>query len=138
MPHTTPQSFGQYYLDEKIAQGGMAEIYKSRLKDPQGFNKTVVIKRVLPHIAASPEFIEMLVDEAKIAVLLSHGNIAQIYDLGKVGDDYFIVMEYVEGKTLSQIMRRLRAQGRLMPIASALAVCAEIAKGLDYMHRKTD
>ncbi|HSA58198.1 MAG TPA: serine/threonine-protein kinase [bacterium] len=131
-------SFGQYQLLEKIAQGGMAEIFRGRALDAQGLERPVVIKRILPHIAASPEFVEMLVDEAKIAVMLSHGNIAQIYDLGKVADDYFIVMEYVEGKTLSQIMKRLKTQGKLMPVAYAAYVCREIASALDYMHRKTD
>ncbi len=138
MPETQPTTFGQYLLLEKIAQGGMAEIFKGKALDLHGIEKIVVIKRILPHIAASPEFIEMLVDEAKIAVLLSHGNIAQVYDLGKVADDYFIVMEYVEGKTLSQMMKRLRSLAKLMPIPHAVALCAEIAHGLDYMHRKTD
>jgi serine/threonine protein kinase len=131
-------SFGQYQLLEKIAQGGMAEIFKGRALDASGLERPVVIKRILPHIAASPEFVEMLVDEAKIAVMLSHGNIAQIHDLGKVADDYFIVMEYVEGKTLSQIMKRLKTQGKLMPVAYAAYICREIASALDYMHRRTD
>lgn len=131
-------SFGQYQLVEKIAQGGMAEIFKGRALDAQGLERPVVIKRILPHIAASPEFVEMLIDEAKISVMLSHGNIAQIYDLGKVADDYFIVMEFVEGKTLSQIMKRLKTQGKLMPVAYAAYICREIASALDYMHRKTD
>lgn len=116
----------------------MAEIFKGRALDSQGLEKTVVIKRILPNIAASPEFVEMLIDEAKIAVLLTHGNIAQVYDLGKVGDDYFIVMEYVEGKTFSQMMKRLRTQGLEIPISCAAAVIREIAEGLDYMHRKAD
>lgn len=131
-------AFGQYQLIEKIAQGGMAEIFKGQAMDAQGLERPVVIKRILPHIAASPEFVEMLIDEAKIAVMLSHGNIAQIYDLGKVADDYFIVMEYVEGKTLSQMMKRLKTQGKLMPVAYAVYCCREIAAALDYMHRKTD
>ncbi len=135
---TAPYDFGQYQLIEKIAQGGMAEIFKGKALDAHGIERPVVIKRILPHIAASPEFVDMLIDEAKIAVQLSHGNIAQIYDLGKVADDYFIVMEYVEGKTLSQIMKRLRTEGRFMPIPLAAAMCAEIASGLDYMHRKSD
>lgn len=129
---------GQYLIVEKIAQGGMAEIFRGKALEAHGLERPVVIKRILPHIAASPEFVEMLIDEAKIAVMLSHGNIAQIYDLGKVADDYFIVMEYVEGKTLSQLMRRLRAQGSQMPIAGAVAISAQIARGLDYMHRKAD
>lgn len=116
----------------------MAEIFKGQALDSHGLERPVVIKRILPHIAANPEFVQMLIDEAKIAVMLSHGNIAQIYDLGKVAEDYFIVMEYVEGKTLSQIVKRLRTEGRHLPIAHAIAICIEIAKGLDYMHRKTD
>lgn len=138
MPEIEQTPFGQYQLIEKIAQGGMAEIFRGKALDAQGIERPVVIKRILPHIAASPEFVEMLIDEAKIAVQLSHGNIAQIFDLGKVADDYFIVMEYVEGKTLSQIMKRLRNQGKMMPIAFAAYLCAEVANGLDYMHRKTD
>ncbi|QQR80194.1 MAG: serine/threonine protein kinase [Deltaproteobacteria bacterium] len=131
-------TFGQYQLLEKIAQGGMAEIFRGKALDFQGLERQVVIKRILPHIAASQEFVQMLIDEAKIAVMLNHGNIAQVYDLGKVGDDYFIVMEFVEGKTISQIMKRLKIVGQPMPIAFAMAICAEIANGLDYMHRKTD
>ena len=131
-------TFGQYQLLEKIAQGGMAEIFKGKALDSQGLERPVVIKRILPHIAASQEFVQMLIDEAKIAVMLNHGNIAQVYDLGKVGDDYFIVMEYVEGKSISQIMKRLKLIGQLIPIPFAMALCSEIANGLDYMHRKTD
>ncbi len=131
-------TFGQYQLLEKIAQGGMAEIFRGKALDFQGLERQVVIKRILPHIAASQEFVQMLIDEAKIAVMLNHGNIAQVYDLGKVGDDYFIVMEYVEGKSISQVMKRLKTVGQPMPIAFAVAICAEIANGLDYMHRKTD
>ncbi|MBI2068299.1 MAG: serine/threonine protein kinase [Deltaproteobacteria bacterium] len=130
--------FGQYQLLEKIAQGGMAEIFRGRALDSQGIEKPVVIKRILPQIAASPEFVEMLVDEAKIAVMLSHGNIAQVYDLGKVADDYFIVMEYVPGKTLSQIMKRLKTLNKKIPVSHAVWLCSEVANGLDYMHRKTD
>src|SRR3989338_4105095 len=138
MPEIETQEFGQYQLIEKIAQGGMAEIFLGKARDPHGIEKPVVIKRILPQIAASPEFVEMLIDEAKIAVMLSHGNIAQIYDLGKVADDYFIVMEYVEGRTLSQINKRLRQQNKRMPVPFAVWIASEIASGLDYMHRKTD
>ncbi|MDO8462602.1 MAG: serine/threonine-protein kinase, partial [Deltaproteobacteria bacterium] len=130
--------FGQYHLTEKIAQGGMAEIFKGKTVDLHGLEKTVVIKRILPHIAANPEFVTMLIDEAKIAVQLSHGNIAQIYDLGKISEDYFIVMEYVPGKSVSQIARKLRSLNQPCPIPIACTIAAEIAAGLDYMHRKKD
>lgn len=123
---------------EKIAQGGMAEIFKGLAYDTAGIKRTVCIKKILPHIAASPEFIESLIAEAKIAVTLSHGNIAQTYDLGKVGDDYFIVMEYVDGKSLSQIAKRAAAKKERVPLPMVCSVMAEVASGLDYIHRRTD
>lgn len=129
---------GQYYLLEKLAQGGMAEIYKGLAYDLHGIKRTVVIKKILPHIAANREFIDMLIAEAKIAVMLTHGNIAQIYDLGKVGEDYFIVMEYVPGWSVSQIQRECAARKLAIPIPMACYLAAEIAAGLDYMHVRTD
>lgn len=132
------QSTAQYYLQKKIARGGMAEIYRGIASDQHGMQRTVVIKKILPQLTANREFVDMLIAEAKIAVMLSHGNIAQIYDLGKAGDDYFIVMEYVEGKSLSQMQRAVQATGEPFPIALACYIGAEIAAGLDYMHGRTD
>lgn len=140
--HTGPEHaatpMGQYYLLDKLAQGGMAEIYKGLAYDLHGIKKTVVIKKILPEIAADPEFVQMLINEAKIAVQLTHGNIAQIYDLGKVGDDYFMVMEYVDGKSLSQIHRRSLRLGSSVPIEYACYFISEVTNGLNYMHRRTD
>lgn len=133
---TTP--VGQYYLLDKIAQGGMAEIYKGLAYDLHGIKKTVVIKKILPQISADPEFVNMLINEAKIAVMLSHGNIAQIYDLGKVGNDYFMVMEYVDGKSLSQIHRRNLKKGSTVPVDYVCYFVSEVANGINYMHRRTD
>lgn len=129
---------GQYYLSEKLAQGGMAEIYKGYAVDLHGMRKTVVIKKILPHAATNREFIDMLVAEAKIAVMLSHGNIAQIYDLGKAGDDYFIVMEYVEGWSVSQWQRYCAQRGERLPIPITCHIISEALAGLDYMHTRTD
>ena len=81
------QKLGQYVLLDKIAQGGMAQLFRAKTVDPNGFERLVVIKRILPHISADPEYVEMLVDEAKIAVNFNHGNIAQIYDLGRVNNE---------------------------------------------------
>jgi serine/threonine protein kinase len=128
----------QYYLMEKISQGGMAEIFKGLSYDVDGIKKTVCIKKILPHIAASKEFIDSLIDEAKTAVKLVHGNIAQTYDLGKVGEDYFMVMEYVDGKSLSQIHKRCEARGELIPIQFLTYFISEVLSGLDYIHRRTD
>lgn len=136
-PKLSNSPIGQYYLIEKIAQGGMAEIFKGLAFDLHGIKRTVVIKKILPKVAADPEFIEMLIAEAKIAVLLNHGNIAQVYDLGKIGGDYFIVMEYVDGHPLSKLHRHCLAGGELMPIEITCHIIAEVANGLHYMHRKT-
>lgn len=137
-PSQKPVRAGQYYLLEKIAQGGMAEIYKGLAYDLAGIKKTVCIKKILPHIAASREFIDMLVDEAKIAVALSHGSIAQVHDLGKAGGDYFIVMEFVEGQSLSKIFKKAQKKGLRIAIPIVCHIIAEIAGGLHYMHSKTD
>ncbi len=130
---------GQYYIMEKIAQGGMAEIYKGLAYDVHGINqKAVCIKKILSHLSADKDFIGSIIDEAKLAVKLVHGNIAQTYDLGKVGDDYYMVMEYVDGATLSQINKRCIKDGKLIPVHILAYFISEIASGLDYMHRRTD
>lgn len=135
---TKPRPFGHYFILEKIAQGGMAEIFKGLTYDFSGLKKFIVIKRILPHIAANKDFIRMLIDEAKIAVKLSHGNIAQTFDLGKVADDYFIVMEYVDGRTVSQIYKKTVELKSFIPIPLAAYVTSEICSGLNYMHRRRD
>ena len=140
IPTDTPQrnKLGQYLLLEKIAQGGMAEVYKARTVDASGIERLVVIKRILPHISSNPEYVDMLIDEAKIAVHFTHGNIAQIYDLGRVGSDYFIVMEYVVGKTFSQIYKVLLDRHQKIPLDVLLYCFIELCHGLSYIHRKTD
>lgn len=133
-----PKQFGKYFLLQKLAMGGMAEIYKAKTYGVDGFEKLLVIKRILPHCSADKDFITMLIDEAKLSVLLSHANIVQVYDLGKVAEDYYISMEFIHGVNLRDIMYRCR-EDRL-PISTDIAVyiASEICKGLDYAHRKTD
>lgn len=135
---TKLRPFGHYFILEKIAQGGMAEIFKGLTYDFSGLKKFIVIKRILPHIAANQEFINMLIDEAKIAVRLNHGNIAQTFDLGKVAEDYFIVMEFVEGRTVSQLFKKSVALKESLPIPMACYILSEICQGLDYIHRRQD
>lgn len=130
------QKLGQYTLLEKIAQGGMAQVYKAKTVDPSGIERLVVIKRILPHISSNPEYVKMLIDEAKIAVYFTHGNIAQVYDLGRIGEDYFIVMEYVEGRTFSQIAKQLAARGEKIPLDILLYGFIELCHGLNYIHKK--
>ena len=130
--------FGKYELLEKIAVGGMAEIFKARTKGVGGFEKYLAIKRILPHLSENKDFIDMLINEAKIAVMLSHANIVQIYDLGKIDDSYFIAMEYIEGKDLRALMTRCDQIGMPLFIQHAIFIAIEVCKGLEYAHSKTD
>ena len=138
MTQFKPKPFGEYYLLERIAVGGMAEIFKAKTYGVGGFEKQIAIKRILPHHAQNQEFISMLIDEAKIAVALNHVNIVQVFDLGKIENDYFIAMEYVEGRDLRSVLRRSKEMDIPLPVENAVYIILEICKGLDYAHRKTD
>ena len=107
-----PVPFGKYYLLERINVGGMAEVFKAKAFGVEGFERLLAVKRILPNIAEDEEFITMFIDEAKIAVQLKHANIAQIFDLGKVDDSYFIALEYVHGNDLRAIFDRMRSKAR--------------------------
>jgi eukaryotic-like serine/threonine-protein kinase len=133
-----PILFGKYYLLERINVGGMAEVFKAKATGVEGFERLVAVKRILPNIAEDNEFIEMFVDEAKIAVQLTHANIAQIFDLGKVGDSYFIALEYVHGKDLRAVFHRARNRGEPVPISLASFVIMKVCEALDYAHNKKD
>lgn len=135
-PAGTP--FGQYELIEHIATGGMAEVYKARMKGLEGFQKIVAIKRILPHLTDNDEFVTMFIDEAKLAAQLQHPNIIHIYDLGKIDRSYYIAMEFIDGLDLRSILQRLQAKGQRFPLPLALYVGARLADALDYAHRKRD
>jgi TonB family protein len=132
------EPFGQYNLLEKIAVGGMAEVWKARMRGVEGFQKMVAIKKILPHMSDNSEFIGMFIDEAKLAAQLSHPNIVHIYDLGKIGRSYYIAMEYVEGKDLRSLLNAGRRRGLHLPMGLALLIAARLASALDYAHRKRD
>jgi serine/threonine protein kinase len=134
-----PIPFGKYYLLERINVGGMAEVFKAKAFGVEGFERLVAVKRILSNIAEDEEFITMFIDEAKIAVQLQHANIAQIFDLGKVDDAYFIALEYVHGKDVRGIFDHLHAdEGALMPMAQACFIVMQVCEGLDYAHNKRD
>ncbi len=133
-----PVPFGKYYLLERINVGGMAEVFKAKTFGVEGFERLLAVKRILPNIAEDEEFITMFIDEAKIAVQLQHANIAQIFDLGKVDESYFIALEYVNGRDLRSIFDRMRSRGESLPIAMACWVMMQICEGLDYAHNKRD
>ncbi len=132
-----PQKFGKYDLTERIAIGGMAEIFKATAQGLGDFNKLLAIKRLHPRYSEDQDFIHMLVDEAKIASQLSHSNIGQIFDLGREGELIYIAMEFIDGRDLYRVLQRLNKLGQPMPIAVAVYIIMEIAAGLDYAHRKT-
>ena len=132
-----PTRFGKYQIIERIASGGMAEVFKARLDGIGGFHRTYAIKRILPHLTSNAEFVDLLVDEAKVAGLLSHANIVQILDLGAVDGQYFIAMEYVNGKDLRQILERCAAKNITLPFPHAVYMLIEMLKGLEYAHERT-
>ncbi|MBN1962464.1 MAG: serine/threonine protein kinase [Deltaproteobacteria bacterium] len=133
-----PVQFGRYLLVDRINVGGMAEVFMAKAFGVEGFERVLAIKRILPNMADDDEFINMFVDEARIAVQLSHANIIQIYELGKFENQYYIAMEYVSGKDLRQILDSYRKRQQTVPIPAAAYIAAKICEGLDYAHRKTD
>lgn len=133
-----PIPFGKYYLLERVNVGGMAEVFKAKATGVEGFERLVAVKRILPSIAEDDEFITMFIDEAKIAVQLTHANIAQIFDLGKVDDSFFIALEYVHGRDLRAIFNRARQRNEPLPIQLVCYVIMKVCEGLDYAHQKRD
>ncbi|MEZ4390893.1 MAG: serine/threonine-protein kinase [Polyangiales bacterium] len=133
-----PVKFGKYYLLERISVGGMAEVFKAKSFGEAGFERLVAVKRILPSIAEDQEFIAMFVDEAKLAVQLTHPNIAQIFELGKVAETYFIALEYVGGKDLRAIFERAKKRGEPIPVPMACYLVMKLCEGLDYAHNKKD
>ena len=134
----TEETFGQYTMLERVAVGGMAEVWKARMKGMEGFQKTVAIKRILPHLTDSSDFVTMFIDEAKLAAQLNHPHIIHIYDLGKIDSDYYIAMEYVEGKDLRSILTSGRERGEPLSLGLSLLIAARLASALDHAHRKRD
>jgi serine/threonine protein kinase len=133
-----PISFGRYFLVDKIAVGGMAEVFKAKSFSHGGFEKLLVIKRILQHLTENEDFVHMFIDEAKISVELQHPNIVQIYDFGRIAENYFIAMECVEGKDVKGILRKLAERRKLLPMEYAVYIAHEMCKGLDYAHKRTD
>ncbi|MGC8763994.1 MAG: TonB family protein, partial [Acidobacteriota bacterium] len=130
--------FGNYLLIDKIAVGGMAELFKARQNGLEGFKRIVAIKRILPHLAANQEFVTMFTDEAKLAAQLNHPNIGHIYDLGKLEDSYFIAMEYVDGRDLRTILKELDSRQAKMPLRVAVYIAQKVCAALHYAHTAKD
>ncbi|MFZ5470564.1 MAG: serine/threonine-protein kinase [Myxococcota bacterium] len=122
----------------RLATGGMAEIWLARQAGPKGFEKVVVIKKIIDSLSEDPEFIEMLLDEARIAAQLSHPNIVQILDLGQADGSYYIAMEYLAGESLAAVARAGKKASLPLPLSHAVRIIASAAEGLAYAHTKPD
>jgi hypothetical protein len=134
-----PRQLGRYTLVRKLATGGMAELFLAIQRSVGGFEKLIVIKRILPSMNQDQAFIEMLLHEARIAATLSHPNVVQVFDLGMVDGAYFIAMEHVQGEDLRAIVRQLKSRNAIdFPMEPALSIVLGVCAGLAYAHEKRD
>src|SRR5690349_23523617 len=113
----------------------MAQIFLARQQGVEGFEKLIVVKRILPHLAENADFVAMFLDEARIAARLNHPNIVQIFNLGAQDDSYFIAMEYIHGEDLRRVWKRSEQVGAVMPIQLVCRVIMVACAGLDYAHK---
>jgi serine/threonine-protein kinase len=135
---TRTRSFGKYLLLDRIGAGGMAEIFRARQFGAAGFQKDLVIKKILPHLADNDDFVRMFIDEAKLAVTLQHNNIVQIFDLGAVGREYFIAMEYVAGKDLLNLLIRCTHLRIRVPRKLCVHIAMSVLRALEAAHSAVD
>lgn len=134
--NAVPESIGAYRVVEKIATGGMAEVFRAISSGAKGFEKTVVIKRILGSLAQDEEFRDLFKGEAFIAAMLAHGNIVQVFELSEEGEHLFIAMEYVQGTDLARLLTRARALGDF-PVPLALYIVGEVLRALGFAHSAT-
>ena len=130
------ERIGRYTLLGKLAAGGMAEVFLAKQEGPEGFAKTVVIKRILPQLAADPHFIQMFLNEARLAALLNHPNVVSIYELGldEGSGSYFMAMEWIEGCNLKRLIQAASKRGQLPPPVVTAHIIADACAGLDFAH----
>lgn len=127
----------KYEIVSHIASGGMGEIHLARQRGPEQFQKTVVLKQIIPSLAANPDFVEMFLQEARIAAQVSHANVVQIFDLGRNEAGYFMAMEYVDGWDLLTVLRAAAAQKQRMPVNIACRIMSDVCAGLEAAHSAT-
>ncbi|MDF2697472.1 MAG: serine/threonine protein kinase, partial [Labilithrix sp.] len=125
---------GRYRVVDEIGIGGMASVHLARMDGPGGFQKWVAIKKIHPHLVEDESFVQMFLDEARVAARISHPNVATVFDLGKHEDTYWIAMEYLHGEPLREVMRRTEELGTAMPPEIACRVIADAAEGLHAAH----
>jgi serine/threonine-protein kinase len=134
LPGKMPEKFGRYLLVSRIGSGGMADVFRAVSFGFEGFRRTIVVKRIRRELTESPEFLQMFFDEAKISALLHHPNIVQVYDFGQVQGEYFLAMEYLDGRDTATTLRALRAVQSAVAPSLAAFVGREVALGLHYAH----
>jgi eukaryotic-like serine/threonine-protein kinase len=126
--------FGPYVVYERLGVGGMATVHRARELGIEGFERIVALKRLLPHLAEDATFIRSFVREAKLASLLHHVNVVQIFELGRVGTQYFISMEHIDGKDLRKVLRQARRHAGPPPIGVTIGLLLQLCDALDYAH----
>jgi serine/threonine protein kinase len=131
-------TYGPYRLLERVAVGGMAEVFRAKRSGVEGFEKVVAVKRILPHLSDNKEFVDMFIDEAKMVAGLTHPNIVQISDLGKIERSYYIAMEYVHGRDLRSILKRAKEKSLRVPLDISAFIVNKVCSALEYAHRKKD
>lgn len=135
---TVPKSIGRYQILDRVAVGGMAELFKATLQGEHGFAKLVAIKKILPHLANDRQFVEMFIDEARLTAQLDHRHIVQVFELGTDADTPYIAMQYVDGVDVLALLRECaRAQIRLPPDLAAV-IARDVLDALDYAHNAVD
>src|SRR4051812_46173606 len=133
-----PSQFGRYTLIERLAVGGMAEVFRAKIVSSHGFEKVIVIKRILPHLAADRTFVSMFIDEAKLTAQLNHQKIVQILDFGDVAGQYFIALELIDGFDALQLLRACAHKRVRIPQHLVAFIIGEVLDALDYAHTARD
>src|SRR5512143_1486701 len=134
MDEPLQRSLERYDVLDRIAVGGMAEVFLAKSYGAHGFEKTLAIKRILPELASDPEFAARFIAEAKVAVRLSHANVVQVFDFGRIGESLFIAMEFVDGLDLAAMIRKFKDERRQIPLSAAFHIAIEIIRALDFAH----
>ena len=137
-PEKDDGAYGQYLLLDRVATGGMAEVFRAKRRGVEGFEKMLAVKRILPHLSDNKDFVEMFINEAKMVAGLSHPNIVQIFDLGKIEDSYCIAMEYIDGRDLRAILARIHDKEMILDVDLSALIINKVAAALEYAHRHCD